>query len=132
MAVTVNPAPDTETHDSSVAPGSTRPSSANSSASAAPPRIEPIARSTRLAPPTRSALERYQQHLWIGGVSLLLIAAFSVPIVLAPKPAAVTPIASNQPTVAGASSVPVSVADVPVTAVGASVCKMGLPAVANV
>src|SRR5438067_5597070 len=98
MAVTVNPVPDTETHDSSVAPGSTQPSSANSSASAAPPRIEPIARSTRLAPPTRSALERYQQHLWIGGVSLLLIAAFSVPIVFAPKPATVIP-----------SSVPVSV-----------------------
>ena len=29
-------------------------------------------------------LKRYQQHLWIGGVSLLLIGAFSVPIALAP------------------------------------------------
>jgi nitrite reductase (NO-forming) len=51
------------------------------------------------AEPTRSWLDRYQQHLWIGGVSLLLIAAFSVPIIGAPKPAAGPPLASNQPTV---------------------------------
>ena len=96
MAITVNPAPGTDTHDNSVAPGSTQPSNHNSSASAAPPPVQPI------APPARSWLERYQQHLWIGGVSLLLIAAFSVPIVLAPRPPAVIP-----------SSVPVSVSIAP-------------------
>jgi nitrite reductase (NO-forming) len=56
--------------------------------------------SPQFTEPTRSWLERYQQHLWIGGVSLLLIAAFSVPILLAPKSAAVPSVASNQPTVA--------------------------------
>src|SRR5437899_13069220 len=71
MAVTIDPTPDTDT----------------------PPSPAPQA-----AEPTRNWLERYQQHLWIGGVSLLLIAAFSVPIILAPKPAAAPPVASNQPT----------------------------------
>src|SRR5438552_10282576 len=60
-------------------------------------------------PPARNWRGRYQQHLWIGGVTLLLIATFSVPIVVAPKPAAVTPGASSQPTVNGASSAPTSV-----------------------
>src|SRR5438093_1259093 len=60
-------------------------------------------------PPARKWRDRYQQHLWIGGVTLLLIATFSVPIVVAPKPAAVTPDASSQPTVSSASSVPASV-----------------------
>ena len=73
MAVIIDPTPDTDT----------RPSSA-----------------PQAAEPTRSWLERYQQHLWIGGVSVLLIAAFSVPIILAPQPATVPPVASNRPTVA--------------------------------
>src|SRR6266568_5761772 len=60
-------------------------------------------------PPARNWWDRYQQHLWIGGVTLLLIATFSVPIVMAPKPVAVTPGASSQPTLSGASSVPTSV-----------------------
>jgi nitrite reductase (NO-forming) len=109
MAITVDPPRGTDTRDNSVASGPTQPSRDTSSASRAPRAVELIAISTRPAPPARSWLERYQQHLWIGGVSLLLIAAFSVPIVLAPKPATVTPIASSQPTVAGASSVPASV-----------------------
>jgi len=72
-----------------------------------PPETEaPPNHSPQTVEPTRSWLERYQQHLWIGGVSLLVIAAFSVPIVLAPELSAVRPVASNQPT---ASIAPASV-----------------------
>jgi nitrite reductase (NO-forming) len=70
----------------------------------APPSPSPQA-----AEPTRSWLERYQQHLWMGGLSLLLVAAFSVPIVVAPKPSATTPGSSNQPTLAAASSLPTNI-----------------------
>jgi nitrite reductase (NO-forming) len=54
----------------------------------------------------RSWLDRYQQHIWIGGLSVVLIAAFSIPTVLmpgTPRPT-VSAGAANQPLAAAAPS----------------------------
>jgi nitrite reductase (NO-forming) len=53
----------------------------------------PSAHQDQSAPRPRNWLDRYRLHLWIGGLSVLVIAAFGAPILLAPappKPAAVS------------------------------------------
>ena len=73
-----------------------RPPSADAQDST--PEAEGMKRASRAPQPARSWLDRYQQHLWIGGLSLLVVGALLAPIVLAPtapKPAAVSSVSTS-------------------------------------
>src|SRR6266568_1525836 len=62
------------------------------------PEAEGARRSGRAPQPARSWLDRYQQHLWVGGVSLLVVGAVLAPTVLAPaapKPAAINSVSAS-------------------------------------
>ena len=62
------------------------------------PEADAMRRANPVPKPARSWLDRYQQHLWIGGLSLLVVGAVLAPIVLAPtapKPAAVSSVSTS-------------------------------------
>jgi nitrite reductase (NO-forming) len=61
--------------------------------------------------PNRSWLDRYQQHVWIGGVSLIVIGAFVAPLIWGSSVQNRAPISASEPqsTIAAPASLPTSV-----------------------
>src|SRR5438552_4355742 len=64
----------------------------------------PSAHQDQSAPRPRNWLDRYRLHLWIGGLSVIVIAAFGAPILLAPAPPKPAPVTAPPANVAISAS----------------------------